>query len=255
MSAGRLFRHCLLLLSFGIFFPGCLQAQDFYESHDRIVKQSVYLFGYSEPVRIRVTTGFGSVESSQPFVPAVICADSINPGGTLDCFAAKTKRDVYFDDPHVNFVDITDSHQAVLFSANLNYSGSGATWLWSLLVLDSHGMWDNMFPEITSSNQSEHLFWRSATSSPYGYGIFTVADFIWAEGETHFATHRYEIRSYEYCPSTSKYVLADQFTTRGKFPGLDDVESVNVIRPELPEIKQHLRKKSPATCSSVGIGH
>lgn len=240
-------RICSAIFASIVLSLSCSRAQELYGSHDTVVKGSIQLFGYDKPVRIRVTTGFGSVESPQPFVPAVICVDSIEPGGTLDCFAAKTKKDVYFDDPRVKFIAITDSHEAVLFSANLNYSGSGWTWLWSLLILNRDGLWQNLFPEITSSNQSEHLFWSSPALS--SYKVFTVADFIWAEGETHFSAHRYEIKSYEYCPSTSKYFLADDFTTKQKFPGLDDADKLDVIHPMLPEIQRRLRQRAAKACS------
>ena len=199
-------------------------------------------------MQVRITSGFGSVEDTQqPFSPALICDDDIAKHFTLDCYQARTQKDIYFDDPHVEFVNLAQTHRAVIFSANLNYSGSGWTWLWSLLVLDSKGTWQNMFPEITSSNQSEHLFWHSPALSPYG--MFSVVDFIWADDETHFAPHRYEIKSFEYCAGSSKYVLADDFVTKTKFPGLDDVDELNVIRPELPEIERHLRLKSTGACS------
>lgn len=235
-----------------LFMVTSAKAQDLsvYAGRDKIVKRSVLLFGYNQPVQVRVTSGFGSVDDTQqPFSPALICDDDIAHRFTLDCYQAWTQKDIYFDDPHVEFVNFADAHQAVIFSANINYSGSGWTWLWSLLVLDSHGIWQNMLPEVTSSNQSEHLFWHSPAQS--SYGIFSVADFIWAEGETHFAAHRYRIKSYEYCASKSKYVLADDFVTKRKFPGLDDVDELDVIHPELPEIKAHLREKPSSACKPV----
>lgn len=218
-----------------------------YSAEDTTVAKSARIFGYGEPVQIRIVSGFGSVEDTrQPFSPALICDDDIRGKFTLDCYQARTAKDVYFDDPHVTFVAITGSYQAVLFSANVNYSGSGWTWLWSLLVLNRDGLWQNLFPEITSSNQSEHLFWSSPALS--SYKVFTVADFIWAEGETHFSAHRYEVKSYGYCPSTSKYVLLDDFATTRKFPGLDDVDKLNVIQPEMHEIQVHLKDKAKFEC-------
>jgi hypothetical protein len=223
------------------------QNLNLYSAKDKVVAKTITIFGYHDPVQIRITSGFGSVEdTSQPFSPALICDDDIIKHFTLDCYQARTKKDTYFDDPHVQFVSISDSHQAVLFSANSNYSGSGWTWLWSLLTLTHDGHWKNLFPEVTSSNQSEYLFWSSPALS--SYKIFTVADFIWAEGETHFSSHRYQITSYEYCAPASKYVVGDRFITKSKFPGLDDVEHLNVIRPEMAEIQGRLKEKAAAAC-------
>lgn len=239
---------CIIAASV-ILTAGRLSAQDLsvYSAEDKVITKSTTIFGYDKPVQIRVTSGFGSVEDTrQPFSPALICADDIAKLFTLDCYQARTSKDAYFDDPHVKFVDITEGHQAVLFSANLNYSGSGWTWLWSLLILNHEGLWQNLFPEITSSNQSEQLFWSSPALS--SYEIFTVADFIWGEGERHFGAHRYELKSYEYCPITSKYALADHFITKSKFPERDDVDQFNIIRSEMTEIQARLKEKGTSAC-------
>lgn len=242
-------RILTLAAALALFLGVHARAQDLalYSAKDKVIAKSATIFGYNKPVQIRIVSGFGSVDDTQqPFSPALICDDDIHGKFTLDCYQARTAKDVYFDDPQVTFVTITGSHQAALFSTNVNYSGSGWTWLWSLLILNRDGRWQNLFPEITSSNQSEYLFWSAPALS--SYKVFTVADFIWAEGETHFSAHGYEIKSYEYCPSTSKYVLADDFATKMKFPGLDDVDKLSVIQPQMREIQAHLKNKAKFEC-------
>jgi len=231
-----------------VFLAISVKAQDLnlYFAKNRVVRSSVVLFDYKEPVSVRVVEGMGGGDVSRPFLPALVCDDSIRMGASLDCYEARTKSDIFWDDPHVEFVDISGNGQGVIFSANLNYSGSGATLLWTLLVLDHAGVWKNLFPEITTSDQNDHLFWHSVGLSPYG--IFSVADFIWGGHDTHFGSHRYQIKSYTYCRKLRKYALADEFATQREFPQVDEAAGISVIRPELPKIQRRLQKKAESTC-------
>ena len=217
-----------------------------YYGKNKVIRESVVLFDYKEPVSLRVVEGMGGGDVSRPFIPALLCVDSIRLGTSLDCYEARVKNDIFWDDPRAEFVDFSGGRQAVIFSANLNYSGSGAELLWTLLVLDDDGIWKNLFPEITTSNQNEHLFWHSAALSPYG--IFSVADFIWGEHDTHFGPHRYQVKSYTYCQKSGKYVQADEFTTPQEFPQVDETAGISVIRPELPKIQRRLQQHAGGIC-------
>ncbi|HEV2298320.1 MAG TPA: hypothetical protein VGR72_07370 [Candidatus Acidoferrales bacterium] len=225
---------------------GVACAQDLYSSQDIVVQKSVLLFDYPEPVRIRVTSGFDTVERLDSPVPAVICADSIRMESTLDCFIAKTKEDVYFDDPHAELVTLEGSHKAILFSANWNGQGSGATLLWALLVLNRDGLWKNLLPEVTTSNQNDHLFWHFDALSKTGF--LSLADYIWGKGEDHYGAHQYTIRTYEFCPNSGKFEPADEFVTSKKFEPVDAPQPYVVVGPTLPEIQRRLRQKAATVC-------
>lgn len=241
-SAGLFFFLTLLLLA----APAKCQNLSLYFGKDKVVQSSAQVFDYKEPINLRVVEGMGGGDVSRPFLPALLCDDSIRLAATLDCYQARSGKRIFWDDPQVELVDFEDGHQAALFNANLNYSGSGAELLWALLVLDHSGIWKNLLPEVTTSNQSDHLFWHLDSLSKAGF--FSLADGIWSEGEEHYGAHRYTIQTYEFCSSSGKYVLADEFITRKKFASIDASQPYVVVRPMLPEIQRRLSHKPLADC-------
>ena len=70
--------------------------------------------------------------------------------------------------------------------------------------------------------------------------VVITADFIWAEGETHFAAHRYTVSAYLFDESSGKYTRQLKYVTSRKYPGIDNADAVNALRPERNTILQKL---------------
>lgn len=70
--------------------------------------------------------------------------------------------------------------------------------------------------------------------------ILSVADAKWAEDESHYGHHRYRVRTYVYSGKSAVYSQADDYVTAKKYPGLDDVERLDVLGPEEPAIRARL---------------
>lgn len=164
----------------------------------------------------------------------------------ISCFKAEVSGRVFFRRPLVKIVTLRDSKNGVLFEASYSASGSGSSNYWALLLFGSGGRWKNLLPEVTTSEQGEELYWHSAELSPYG--LFTAADYRWGKGETHFGPHRYDIKTYEFCSSRGMYILADQYLTSAKFPGLDETDTINVIKANLVEIRKRLLSRARSAC-------
>jgi hypothetical protein len=207
-------------------------------------QSAVAIWGLKHLVRVSTLAGHSDVTGTP--TPATLCAYSVAGGATIDCFQARASGQVFFGQPNLDFVSFTDSEKAVIFTARFDAGGSGSSSLWALLVFGQNGKWRNLLPVLTTSEQSDHLYWRSGDVS--GFGLFSVADYIFEKGETHFGTHKYDIRTFEFCPSRGTYVLADQFITKETYPGLDAVDAVRVIEPNLSLIRQRLLEHRPEAC-------
>jgi len=69
--------------------------------------------------------------------------------------------------------------------------------------------------------------------------MLITADERWGEGESHFSPHQFDVTAYRYTPA-SGYAKAFSYLTARKYPSLDDVDTIDVISHELPEIKKRL---------------
>ncbi len=204
----------------------------------------VTVAGLRRPVRIAVLPGHDGLARNPR--PAKLCAYAVPGGARVDCFEPRAKGWAFFGNPRARTVRLTGSEKAVLFSASSNGGGSGSATLWALLIFGRDRKWKNLLPVVTTSEQSDHLYWFSSDISPYG--LFTIADYVWEKGEFHFSEHRYRIETFEFCPLGGTYALADQFVTRRKFPGLDEVDTIRVIEPNFKEIDERLLRRRPLPC-------
>ena len=205
----------------------------------------VTIWGGKHPVRISVVAGRDDVAAAP--TPAKLCAYATPSGVRVDCFQARSSGRAFFGQPKFKIVPFTGSERAVLFTARYSAGGSGSSNLWALLVFGRGHKWKNLLPSLTTSEQSDHLYWSSGDFS--SFGLFTVADYVFLKGETHLGAHRYRIRTFELCRSKDTYVLADEFVTKGKYPGLDEADTVRVIEPNLSLIQKRLSEHSqPKEC-------
>lgn len=145
------------------------------------VDRPVRISGREGPVRIGSVAGKGGVG-------ARLCATDALTGAAIDCFEARANGRRSPDRPDAEVVPLSDTENAVLFGARDNLGGSGSSNFWALLVFGANGKWNDLLPAITISEQSDHLYWSSRKVSRWG--IFSVADYIADEKETHFGLHR-----------------------------------------------------------------
>lgn len=195
----------------------------------------IAIWGLKRPVRISVLAGFRN-HNDIP-TPAKLCA-YFTSGVKVDCFQARTSGRDFFLQPRTDVVPFADSRKAVIFTARYSAGGSGSSDFWALLVFGKDRKWKNLLPVLTTSEQSEHLYWSSRNVSQFG--LFSVADSVYQKGEAHFGRHHYKIETFEFFPAKDAYVLADQFVTSKKFPGLDETNTIHVIQQNLQVIREHL---------------
>ena len=67
-----------------------------------------------------------------------------------------------------------------------------------------------------------------------------TADARWETGETHFAPHHFDITVYKLKADRRSYTKVRTYRTAAKYPSLDDVDTINVIGPEMAEIEDAL---------------
>jgi hypothetical protein len=141
--------------------------------------------------------------------------------------------------PAVTLVQVEKTVPALLFSAD---SGgvSGIMIHFALLHPGTGATLENIFPDISVSNQGEHEFWNLPELSDAP--IFATADFIWGPDESHYSEHRYIVSTYTRQRSSLLkglfYYLEDQYMTTRKY----DFEKGHTLSSERPEILARLRR-------------
>jgi len=70
-------------------------------------------------------------------------------------------------------------------------------------------------------------------------GMLIIADARWGDGETHFEPHYFDITVYRYVLD-SGYEKIFSYLTAKKYPGLNDVNNIDVISHEIPKIMKRL---------------
>ena len=190
-------------------------------------------------------------------LPAKLCAalGESTPKEAALCYEARTGKEIFTAEAEAQRFAIRDApaYEAILFRARTSAGGSGWATLLTLLIPErGSNSWRDLLPEIVFSNQGEYRFLSQATFS--SYRLLIVADAHGETGETHFAAHRYRIRTFAYCDDRGSYGLTDQYLTVNKYPSLDEVGKIQVIGPEQQTIErrlQNLKKTGRALgCSS-----
>jgi hypothetical protein len=185
-------------------------------------------------------TEAGEFADCSPKTPARICQGAT---GTEHCYAPTSDKDYIFGlDPKAIAAGQLDGRELTLFSATFSGCGSGALTHYSLLTARD-GEFVNLLPKVELTNQSEYKLWNLPRFS--NAPILATANFIWnfKAQETHFAHHRYTISVYVFDQEVGRYVQMLQYDTTKKYPGLDDTDEVEVLKPELPTILARLRPR------------
>ncbi|PYT52137.1 MAG: hypothetical protein DMG43_12615 [Acidobacteria bacterium] len=181
-----------------------------------------------------------ALDSSFASLPAKLCAIRAQSKSQAQeaCYEARAGNDVFFQDAQARPVVLQVSpspREAILFQASSSSGGSGWGRLLVLLVPDEpNKKLRNLLPEVVLSSQGEFKFWEQPSFSDYK--LLTIADVIAGANDTHFAAHRYKIRTYAYCQKQDFYVLADEYATSKKYPGLDETDEIRVLGPEQPAL-------------------
>lgn len=166
------------------------------------------------------------------------------------CYIAHTKRYDYSylrGDSIQPFVSNGEREspypEAFLFTPIFRGGGSGEVQLISLLVPDmKKAKWKNLLPEIYITNLGEWKFLKCPLLSQRK--LLVTADFIFSEEETHYSSHKYRIRIYNYSQKENNYILFDEYETNKKYYPLEgDMPPIeSVINQEMKEILSRLKK-------------
>jgi hypothetical protein len=164
----------------------------------------------------------------------------VGAGNKERCYEPPKQDPPFALNPNAHEVKVETGARLILFTAESSSGGSGSLTILSLLE-DRNNHLIDLLPKVTVTNQSEYCFWDLPNLS--AMPVFVTADFVWAEGETHFARHRYRITSYAYHKQTGRYVQRDQYVTAKKYPGLDESDTISVLAPEKATIVARLKGK------------
>lgn len=146
-------------------------------------------------------------------------------------------------DPRSERLPLVSGGSWVFFSAQFSGGGSGTLDRLAVLRYEPNaqgGKIVDLLPFAGVTNISDRAMWTLPVVSPYP--ILVVADFIWGDGETHFARHFYDVRAWRFDPNTDRYVEAFSYRTGKKYGG-GDVAPVRVLALERPEILRRLEEK------------
>lgn len=144
-------------------------------------------------------------------------------------------------EPKAERLNILGGGSWVFFSGM--FSGGGSGTLDRLAVLRfqpsaTGGKIENLLPFVGVTNSSDRAMWNLPQISPYP--VLVLADFVWGEGESHFAPHFYTVEAWTYSPRDDKYFKALSYRTSRRYEGLDSTDSIKVLNPERPEILRRL---------------
>jgi hypothetical protein len=174
-----------------------------------------------------------------PTTAARLC---IGSNQKQNCYTPPSQEPPFALNAKAQLVMVGNGPSLILFTAESWAGGSGS--LTIVALLDKRGgRLKNLLPKVTVSNQSEYRVWNLPSISTMP--VLVMADYVWVDGETHFAHHRYRITSYVYDKQSEHYIQRDEFVTGKKYPGLDDTEAVRVLNPEKATIIariQHQRR-------------
>lgn len=172
-----------------------------------------------------------------PTTPARICPGA---SGTEHCYTPPGDEYVFGLDPRARAVGKLDGRDLVLFTAT--FSGGGSGTLTHLALLEQQSCdFVNLLPTVQLTNQSEYKLWNlpDVSKAP----ALVAADFVWdfKAGETHFAPHRYTVNMYVFDAKLGRYMQRVGYVTAGKFPGLDQTDTIRVLDAERPTILARLK--------------
>ena len=175
-----------------------------------------------------------------PTTPAKICISSASGDQCYSPPSPESPLPPFGLNPTAENLKLSTGVMLTVFTAESSSGGSGS--LTSIALLENRdGQWLDLLPTVTVTNQSEYHFWNLPTVS--AMPILLTADFVWGEGETHFARHHYRITSYVYHRQAGRYVQRDEYVTEKKYDGLDDATEIKVLAAEKAVIVRRLRSR------------
>jgi hypothetical protein len=141
-------------------------------------------------------------------------------------------------------VKLLNGARLVLFTAE-SFAGGSDSLIALALVADKGDQLINLLPAVALPIQSEYRLWKLPSIS--AMPIRVTAEYVWMDGEPHYAPHHYRIKSYVYDKQAERYEKRDQFATKEKYAGLDDADTVRVLEPERKNIGRRLRAHQKMT--------
>jgi hypothetical protein len=172
-----------------------------------------------------------------PRTAAQLC---IGSNATRHCYAPPTQAPPFGLNPKTRSIRNASGTSLVLFTAESWAGGSGSLTILALLDI-SDARLKNLLPELKVTNQSEYHLWNLPSIS--AMPVLVTADYVWADGETHFARHRYRVTSFVYDKQAGRYLQRDQYVTGKKYPGLDAADEIKVLEPERASILAKLQRR------------
>lgn len=184
-----------------------------------------------------------------PEWPAKLCFFSDDGKGKQDCFQAiAARKDHTWNCQFVRELSVVPifetkyPQEGVLFVPMFMGGGSGTLSMVTLWVFsEQKKQFVNMLPLITITNQAEYKILQD--KGPALDGTLVTADFEWEEGESHFEPHKYRITIYRHNEHNKVFEPVGDYVTKKKYPGLDDVDTIDVISHEMETIEKLIAEK------------
>jgi hypothetical protein len=150
-------------------------------------------------------------------------------------------------DPRSERLSLKGGGSFVFFSARFSGGGSGTLDSLAILRYENAKEIVNLLPFVGVSEQSDRAIWGVPEAS--NLPILVTADFDWMKGETHFSKHFYNVTAYCLDARADRYAKAFSYRTSRKYPSLDEVDHVHVLKPEREEILRRL--ESSSSCGTL----
>jgi hypothetical protein len=184
-----------------------------------------------------------SADESQfpPATPAVLCI-ALTP--IEQCYTPP-KSDVvdlpYAFNPTAKIVQLKPGFDAILFEVEATGGGSGSGHLLALLVPGKGKDLNNLLPDVSFGDQSEHHFWKLPSISDMQ--VLVLAEGMGDLNGSHFSRQRFLIKVLVFNHHVGFYGLQDEYLTSKKYPSLDEVDVIHVLEAERKEILARLKKQ------------
>ncbi|MHB8734791.1 MAG: hypothetical protein ACYC6M_05750 [Terriglobales bacterium] len=187
--------------------------------------------------RVVIVTPSFSPEEHLPDSPARVCLVST---GT-QCYTPPENNLPFGLDPTAHVLHLGPAYDALLFEVRASGGGSGSERLLALLRPGRGQLLINLLPpNVRLTEQGEYRFWSAPKVS--AWALFSVADAVSGEGETHFARHRFVVKTYV-AEHNHNYRLRDEYITASKYPSFDEVSNIRVLESERGEVLRRLRSQ------------
>jgi hypothetical protein len=182
----------------------------------------------------------GLIDSDgEPTTNARLCAKNTNECFTLLCSKEASKASFSFGlDPKAERITMPEGGSLVFFSATFSGGGSGILDSLALLKYGRDGKISDLLSGVYLTEQSDRRIWILPQLS--NMPVLATADYIWGNGESHFASHFFTVSLYVFDVNTQQYVKQITYVTGHKYPSLDERRSIQVLQSERATIVARL---------------